>query len=252
MKISLFNVGGACCLLRIDDTLTIGIDPFLSPAGTVTKGRFMTSERVKDPSYVEKDWKAVDLWLITHGHFDHLDDEGMACIPRDVPVIIEPRLKKRFTGFTSVTPLAHKKSESMRIKDYKVTVTAVPAYHGSSRLTLAVAGPVNGYLITIEKAGDRRIVYFTSDTVYREELLQALQGIAVDVMIANMGEVLKGKPGGPLTLSLEMLKKLNAELKPAVTVPIHNDDYSHYFPVENQAFIDCGFRVIETGTWAVL
>ena len=115
MKISIFNVGGACCLLRIDDTLTIGIDPFLSPAGTVTEGRFMTSKRLSSPAYIEEDWRAVDLWLITHGHFDHLDDKGLRCVSRTVPVIIEPRLKKRFAGFSMAKPLTHTTSERLQI-----------------------------------------------------------------------------------------------------------------------------------------
>ena len=245
MEISLFNVGGACCLLHIDNTLMIGIDPFLAPAGTVTEGRFMTSERLTSPAYVEEDWKAVDFWLITHGHFDHLDDEGLHRVNRNVPVIIEPKLQKRLAGFHSVKPLKWNESELMRAKGYEVNITAVPAYHGSSRLTLLAAGAVNGYLLTVKKNGDCRRVYFTSDTVYRKEVLQALEGTAIDIMIANMGEVLKGKPGGPLTLSLTMLEKLHAELNPGLTVPIHNDDYSHYFPVKEQAFRDKGFRIVK-------
>ena len=51
-------------------------------------------------------------------------------------------------------------------------------------------------------------------------------------MVPNMGEVRKGQMGGPLTLSGDMLVRFAGELKPDLIVPIHNEDYSHYYPVD--------------------
>ena len=74
MSISFTYCGVACGVISIDNQFHIGIDPDLSPKGTLVQFKGFISEKqthvYKDESLLSK----VDVWLITHGHQDHLDD----------------------------------------------------------------------------------------------------------------------------------------------------------------------------------
>ena len=76
MSISFTYYGVACGVISIDNQFYIGIDPDLSPKGTSVQFKGFVSEKqihvYNDKSLLSK----VDVWLITHGHKDHLDDVG--------------------------------------------------------------------------------------------------------------------------------------------------------------------------------
>ena len=76
MSISFTYCGVACGVISIGNQFHIGIDPDLSPKGTLVQFKGFVSEKQthvhKDKSLLSK----VDVWLITHGHQDHLDDLG--------------------------------------------------------------------------------------------------------------------------------------------------------------------------------
>ena len=76
MSISFTYCGVACGVISIDNQFFIGIDPDLSPKGTSVQFKGFVSEKQTDVYKDESLLSKVDVWLITHGHQDHLDDVG--------------------------------------------------------------------------------------------------------------------------------------------------------------------------------
>ena len=76
MSISFTYCGVACGVLSIDNKFYIGIDPDLSPKGTLVQFKGFVSEKQTNVNHDKSLLNKVDVWLITHGHHDHLDDVG--------------------------------------------------------------------------------------------------------------------------------------------------------------------------------
>ena len=74
---------------------------------------------------------SLDVLLITHSHYDHLDEPSVAALPRSVPVCVPRGLRRWFLrrGFRNVTELAWWESTACGA----LTITLVPARHWSRR-----------------------------------------------------------------------------------------------------------------------
>lgn len=84
-----------------------------------------------------------------------------------------------------------------------------------------IVGKVNGYTISISHSSDEtKVIYFTGDTVYSPKLIKSLPG-HIDVMFANLGAVKSDSFGGPFTMNVEMLERLEHIVKPKNIFPIH-------------------------------
>jgi len=250
MKLEMYWVGGAFFLMRINGKCSIGCDPFLNPAGTSYDFRFFKSKRIREPVYDRRVFRDVSLWLLTHSHADHVDEPGIALISRDSEIVTERGVRKLLRGKNSVriTQLDWGECTRYVFGSIRVHVRAIPAYHGSNFITRMFAGKVNGYRLDIEDGNGKKTVYITSDTVYHGDIVRAVGEGRVDLMIANMGEVMDGSFGGPLTMSAGMLGRFHDELRPAIVVPVHIDDFSHYKTVRDH-LAGKGFNVQPNGCW---
>lgn len=74
---------------------------------------------------------AIDLLLVSHSHYDHLDASSVKALPRDVAVVVPLGLGRWFCrrGFTNVRELGWWQAAELG----KVRVTLVPARHWSRR-----------------------------------------------------------------------------------------------------------------------
>lgn len=103
---------------------------------------------------------------------------------------------------------------------------------------------IGGAQVIRNKMASKKI-YITSDTVFDKKVISSIKEEQIDVLIANLGEVKSTMWGGPLTMNLEMLKKIEMELKPTMTIPIHIDDFSHY--ETNRSEVEKEYKVINNG-----
>ena len=76
MSISFTYCGVACGVISVDDKFYIGIDPDLSSKGTLVQFNGFVSKKQTDVNNDKKLLDTVNIWLITHGHQDHLDEVG--------------------------------------------------------------------------------------------------------------------------------------------------------------------------------
>ncbi len=252
MKIEFQFIGGPCFLLKINTVFTLCCDPVLKPEGTDYDFRIFKSRRVIPPEYNEDTFKKIDLWLITHGHLDHIDSVGVSKIHRDTPVILEKNAGRFFkTGFTSLHFMNWGDEKTFTINTIEISVKAVPAFHGSNFLMKMLAGKVNAYLITINDGNDLKRVYISSDTVYDKRITECIGREKIDYMIANLGDVQSHMFGGPLTLDIPLLKKLESDLKPGKVIPVHFNDFTHYTTDPKEIERD-NYIIYKKGLWHTL
>jgi L-ascorbate metabolism protein UlaG (beta-lactamase superfamily) len=153
-------LGHSSFLLRLSDTNLL-LDPFLSDYAT-SKPPF-GPKRYTPPGLPVEKMPKIDLIIISHNHYDHLDGATLTALPnrRNVPIIVPLRLREFCLelGYEKVTELDWYDA----IKFGPITVTALPAIHFSGRgLFDRNESLWTGYAIT----DGRTKIHFCGDTAY--------------------------------------------------------------------------------------
>ncbi|HBH22381.1 MAG TPA: hypothetical protein DDY13_03045 [Cytophagales bacterium] len=251
MEIIFHWIGGATFILSIGN-LNIAVDPVLCEKGTVQDYFWFKSKRIEQPIYTEKDFEDIDLWLITHNHEDHLDSIGLSNISNSSKIITNKNSFKilQERGGNDLTVLRWKQSKEFKIKGYEIKIEAIPAIHGINPLSALLAGKVNGYYLTLSKGKEKKGIYITGDTVYKNTIIKTLKNKQIDLLIPNMGAAKQGSWIMTLTLNSKMLKKMISKLIPEVVIPVHYGTFEHYKePVEKIKEIDDErIKIVEVGS----
>lgn len=220
-------VGGATWIMKIQG-MKIACDPVLCPAGTIQDYKVFKTRRLNDPIFSEADFEDIDLWLITHGHEDHLDKSGLSRIKPGSKVVTHKNAVRMLRQIKRLEPIVLNTGEKafLEIKNLGVTVEAMPAIHGASPITAFLAGGVNGYWVTVSTHEKNLSIYVTSDTIAHRKVLQALQGRHVDVLIPYLGGAKSWI--GTLTLTAKMLIRIMSIIPPTLCIPVHFGTFKHY------------------------
>ena len=171
-------IGHATILLRVGGK-TILTDPVFSNRvgiglGLVTAGPM----RLVAPALSVDQLPPIDLILLSHSHFDHLDRPSLAQLNRKTPLITAPRMADLVhdLGFRDVTALRWGESHTV----FGIKFTAREVNHWGARIFLDAFRGYNGYLI--ETAKDR--VLYAGDTAYTDAF-KTVDG--VDLAIFGIG-----------------------------------------------------------------
>ncbi len=155
-------IGHATVLLRISG-VTILTDPVLSSRvgiglGLITGG----PKRLVAPALSLRQLPPIDLILVSHAHFDHLDRPTLARLPKRIPVITSPGNSDliRDLGFRSITELPLGQSHTFG----PLTITAQKVKHWGARTFFDQHRGFSAFLL--EGAG-RRVLY-GGDTAYQD------------------------------------------------------------------------------------
>ncbi len=226
MEIKFKPIGGATWIMQIDD-LKFACDPVLCEQGSVQDFFWFKSTRIEEAKFEKQDFKNIDFWLLTHNHEDHLDKEGLNVINKESKLIIHKNLKKKLINY-NIKILNHNQKTKLNIKDFVITIEAIPAVHGIIPISALAAGGVNGYWLTIIKNNKKLEIYVSGDTVYKQKVAKALFNRKADIFIPNVGGASKGTIFGTLTMTVQMLKKFVKIIKPKIILPVHYGTFSHY------------------------
>jgi L-ascorbate metabolism protein UlaG (beta-lactamase superfamily) len=167
----------------------------------------------------------VDLILISHVHWDHLDLPSLEALGRDTRVVV-PRGAGRLLsrhGFTDVVEI----EEGDRADVNGLAVRATHAAHSARRGPLGVQAPSLGYLL-----GDRRRVYFAGDT----DLFPGMAGLADRLQVALLPIAGWGPHLPPGHLGPEQAAAALRMLRPRIAVPIH---WGTYRPLYGRGPAEC-------------
>jgi len=153
-------LGHSSFLLRLSGR-NILLDPFLSDYATSIPP-FGPKRYTPAGLPVEK-LPGVDLLIISHNHYDHLDRTTLEALPNKdrIPVIVPLKLKEFFSelGFRDVTELDWHDTKKVG----PITVTAIPAVHFSFRSLFDRNETLwAGYSVS----DGHTKVYFSGDTGY--------------------------------------------------------------------------------------
>jgi L-ascorbate metabolism protein UlaG (beta-lactamase superfamily) len=168
------------------------VDPMLDPAGARPPVEDTASpERnplVELPEPAEVVVKGLDATLVTHLHRDHFDDTAARLLPKDLPVFCQPEDAERLRGhgFEDVRPV----DDTLDWDGMRITRTR--ARHGTGRIAEAMA-PVSGFVL---EAPDEPVLYVAGDTIWCEEVADALDRHRPAVTVVNAGgaRFLQGDP----------------------------------------------------------
>jgi L-ascorbate metabolism protein UlaG (beta-lactamase superfamily) len=176
-------IGHATVLLRLGG-MTILTDPVFSTRVGIGMGLMTIGpRRLVAPSISINKLPKLDLILISHAHFDHLDRPSLIRLPRKTPVITAHRTHDLVhdLGFKNVTELQW--GESLRLGD--VNVTARQVSHWGARTFYDHHRGFNAYLL---ESSEHRVLY-GGDTAYHERFrdLPTDGGKGVDLAILGIG-----------------------------------------------------------------
>jgi L-ascorbate metabolism protein UlaG (beta-lactamase superfamily) len=155
-------LGQATVLLRVGG-MTVLTDPVLSSRVGVGLGLCTGGpRRLVAPPLSIRTLPKIDLLLISHAHFDHLDRPTLARLPKNVPVVTASQTGDliRDLGFRRVAELRW--GESIDVGPLSLTARRVA--HWGARTFFDHHRGYNAYSI----AGGRRRVLFGGDTAYHD------------------------------------------------------------------------------------
>ena len=220
-------IGTATTLLRLGP-FTLLTDPnFLHAGQRAHLGYGLTAKRVTEPALDITQLPPLDAVVLSHLHGDHFDRVASRRLARGLPIVTTPqaaaRLRRR--GFLATRPLDTWDSHEWRRGTDAVRITAVPGQHGPG-LVDRLLPDVMGSVIDLSAGGVRRLrLYITGDTLRRPFLAEIPQRFpGIDAMLIHLGGtrvagVLLTMDGGQGADVVQMIQ-------PALTLPIHYDDYT--------------------------
>lgn len=165
--------------------VTILTDPVLFPRiGIRLPGFTIGPKRLTAPALEFHELPPIDLVLLSHAHFDHLDLRTLRCFDRDTSVITARATRDllRRTRFSDVTELEWGRSRSLTKATGEIEITAFPVKHWGARMQRDTHRGYNGYLI---KRGGRRII-FAGDTAMTGNFAKLRRYGAIDVAIMSI------------------------------------------------------------------
>ena len=153
----------------------------------------------------------LDAVVVTHLHADHLDELAVELLAKDLPVLAQPPDEGvlRDRGFVDVRPVE-------RGADLGgIAIARTGGRHGTGEIAEQLA-PVSGFVVA---APGEPTLYVAGDTVWCDEVAQALDQHRPDVIVVNAGGA-RFTQGDPITMTANDITKVAAHA-PAHLQAVH-------------------------------
>ncbi|MEK3883218.1 MBL fold metallo-hydrolase [Paenibacillus sp. PL2-23] len=197
------------------------IDPMLSSSGTMEPVAGSADDRrnpLVDLTVPLEELLQPNAVLLTHTHRDHFDDKAAELLNKDVKFFCQPQdavgIAQR--GFTSVVPI----EGTYPFKG--ITITRISGKHGTGAMAQKM-GSVSGYIL---QADHEETLYLAGDTVWCEEVSQAISAHRPQIIVVNGGAA-EFLEGGPVTMSLEDIRKVREQAPEALLIVVHMEAWGH-------------------------
>ena len=161
---------------------------------------------------------AADAVVVTHTHADHLDDAAAEALDPSLPVFCQPE---------DVDPIAAKGFEDVRPVGSATTfeglgLARTGGRHGHGPVADEL-GPVSGFVLS---ADGEPTVHVAGDTVWCDELADALERHAPDAVVLNTGGA-RFVGSEPITMTAEDVRHVQAAVPDAVLICVHLEAVNH-------------------------
>ncbi|MEN9726789.1 MAG: hypothetical protein RL434_1155 [Pseudomonadota bacterium] len=210
---------------------TFLIDPMLSRKGTYPgfEGTYRSELRnplVELPIPEAEVIAGVDAVVVTHTHLDHWDDAAQTLLPKGLPLFVQHAADAeiiRKQGFTDVRILENQATFG------GVTLTRTGGQHGTDEMYASppLAALLGQAMGVVFQAPGHRTLYLAGDTIWREDVDQALAKFSPAVIVLNAGYArLTGFEGAIIMGKDDVLRAAQAAPE-ATIVAVHLDAINH-------------------------
>lgn len=171
-------------------------------------------KRMTLPGLKLRDLPEIDLVLITHAHFDHLDRKTLRKIAEDQPVIVPFEVGNLVhdLGFRSV----HELDYWQTYRNGPVKITLTPANHWGARMLHDSHRGFGGYVIEV----GGRCIYHCGDTAYFDGFKEIGKRFPIDVALLPIGAY-DPPSGRNVHMNPEEAVRAFQDLKAKKLVPMH-------------------------------
>ena len=199
-------IGHASFLIQTRE-LNILIDPNWSMWLKVIK-------RLKEPGFEIHHLPAIDLVLVTHAHFDHLDRRTLRRVAADQPIVVPIGVGNLVhdLGFQIV----HELDYWQAIKFGSIAVSLTPCYHWGARFLADLHRGFGGFVIEAEG----RSIFHCGDSAYFPGFREIGEHYDIDVALLPIGAY-DAPTGREVHMNPEEAVKAFAELRAKTLVPMH-------------------------------
>jgi L-ascorbate metabolism protein UlaG (beta-lactamase superfamily) len=183
-------------------------------------------KRIKHPGLRLHDLPAIDLVLVTHAHFDHLDRKTLREIADEQPIVVPFKCGNLVhdLGFHSVHELGYWKT----YEHGPLRITLTPAHHWGARVLHDSHRGFGGYII---EAGGRSI-FHCGDTAYFEGFREIGERFDIDIALLPIGAY-DPPSGREVHMNPEEAIQAFIELKAKRLVPMHYGTFRlSYEPID--------------------
>lgn len=204
--LSLTWIGHASFLLQTPEH-NILIDPNWAQWLKVIK-------RIRQPGLEIHDLPAIDLVLVTHAHFDHLDRKTLRAIARDQAIVVPEHVGGlvQNLGFQHVEELRH--WHTFRLGDLEVTLT--PAKHWGARVIHDSHRGFGGFHIRYRD----RTVFHCGDSAFFEGFREIGERLPVEIALLPIGAY-DAPTGRDVHMNPEEAIEAFLALRARTLVPMH-------------------------------
>jgi len=160
-------------------------DPALfSRIGIRFPGLTLGPKRLTAPALESHELPKIDIILLSHAHFDHIDMRTLHRFDRSTKVITAPRTKDllRWTRLRDVTELRWGERKSIQTSAGKIDIIAFRVKHWGARMQRDTYRGYNGYLF--EREGRR--VIFAGDTALTDSFGDLRERGRIDLAIMSI------------------------------------------------------------------
>ena len=238
-ELSVLWIGHSTFLVRIGG-VTILTDPVFSNAAAPLQ--LGGPQRYAPPALEIDELPPVDVVVVSHNHYDHLDDTSLARLARRFPLakLILPKGNEAhgvlagFAGTVGAIP-----GQAVTVAGLRLI--ALPAYHETSRFGIdADQTRALGYYLKAGRAG----VYFAGDTAYGPLFKQIRSAYgAPDVALVPIGAYEPHKETRFVHTSPEEAMRVASDLGAKVAVGMHWGT----FPLSGEPVFEPARRFLRSG-----
>ena len=201
------------------------VDPMLSSsrtsepiANTANQQRNPLVDLPFNENYLVKVLQSIDAVIVTHLHNDHWDQQARDLLPKSLPIFCQPddQLRIEDAGFLAVQPV----SKSVDWNGLQVVRTE--GQHGRGKIGELMA-PVSGFVL---KAAGEPLMYIAGDTVWCDEVEQALELHQPEIIVVNAGAA-QFTSGGPITMDADDVINVATAAPEATVIAVHMEAINH-------------------------
>lgn len=211
-------LGQAGLFFETDSGVRIMIDPYLSNRLETLRGIEMRRKTPIDNRFLEQE---IDVLVLSHEHGDHTDPDTLKRLfsqKKEIDVLASYSAWKAVRDYSGCHNMVmFNAGTEWSYKD--VTFRAIPAVHNDF------------YAVGVQFVADGVSVYVTGDTLYTQELVEAVQKCKIDCIFP----VINGKGNN---MNAFDAARMTRQMNPKYAFPLHWDTFEK-FMADPDEFLQC-------------